>query len=254
MYEKQFLKTMIETIKYDDEIINKDELLGILRYSLVTFRKTGAYTHVQDQRQEYLDLRVPIPMLKTAKEHKEIFFNLANDIYVSNDDYDLYGLAIKPKLIELEGDNATEHDVVFDEIKETIIQGIRNAKYIIWVAVAWFTDKDIFQELIAKKKHGVSIRIITSDEKSNIFLMGELEANFEVIKVPLKGAYLSNRLQDKFRIIDFIFVMHGSYNWSKAAQYNDETLATALDKDFVKKFADEFMRLYTGNSDVEFDW
>ena len=82
--------------------------------------------------------------------------------------------------------------------------------------------------------------------------MSELESNFEVVKVPLKGAYLSNRLHDKFCIIDFEFVMHGSYNWSKAAQYNDETLATALDRDFVKKFADEFMRLYN-NHNLIFD-
>lgn len=100
----------------------------------------------------------------------------------------------------------------------------------------------------------MSIRIITSNEESNQCLMKELETNFEVIKVPLKGVYLSNRLHDKFCIIDFEFVMHGSYNWSKAARYNDETLATALDRDFVKKFADEFMRLYTGNCDAEFDW
>ena len=53
MNEKQFLKTMIETIKYDEDIQNKDDLLGILRYSIVTFRKTGAYTHVPDQRQEF---------------------------------------------------------------------------------------------------------------------------------------------------------------------------------------------------------
>ena len=46
-----------------------------------------------------------------------------------------------------------------------------------------------------------------------------------------------------------LFVMHGSYNWSKAAQYNDETLATALDRDFVKKFADEFMRLYNNHNE-----
>lgn len=248
MNEKQFLKTMIETIKYDDEIINKDELLGILRYSVITFRKTGAFTYVSNQRQEYLDLRVPIPMLKKAKECKETFWELANDIYVSSDEYDLYGLEIKPKLIELEEVNDTEHDVFFDEIKETIIQGIRNAKYAIWVAVAWFTDKDIFQELLVKKKQGISIRIITSNEKSNMFLMDELEKNFKVVKVSLKGAYLSNRMHDKFCIIDFEFVMHGSYNWSRSAEYNDETLATALDRDFVKKFADEFMNLYKENS------
>ena len=227
MNEKQFLKTMIETIKYDEDIQNKDDLLGILRYSIVTFRKTGAYTHVSNQRQEYMDLRVPIPMLKKAKEYKDVFFDLANDIYIPDDDYDLYGVEIKPKLVELED----------------------NAKYTIWVAVAWFSDRDIFQELLAKKKQGISIRIITSNEKSNMTLMSELESNFEVVKVPLKGAYLSNRLHDKFCIIDFEFVMHGSYNWSKAAQYNDETLATALDRDFVKKFADEFMRLYNNHNE-----
>lgn len=248
MNEKQFLKTMIETIKYDEDIQNKDDLLGILRYSIVTFRKTSAYTHVPDQRQEYMDLRVPIPMLKKAKEYKDIFYDIANDIYIPDDDYDLYGVYIKPKLVELVDDGKNEHDVAFDGIKDVIIQGIRNAKYTIWVAVAWFSDRDIFQELLAKKKQGVSIRIITSNEKSNMTLMSELESNFEVVKVPLKGAYLSNRLHDKFCIIDFEFVMHGSYNWSKAAQYNDETLATALDRDFVKKFADEFMRLYNDHN------
>lgn len=245
MNEKQFMKTMIETIKYDEEYGNKDELLGILRYSLITFRKTGAFTYVQDQRKEFLELRVPIPMLTIAKMNKDVFFNLASDIYISNDEYDLYGLEVKPKLVDLEIDVVTEHDVVFDEIKDTIIQGIRSAKYCIWIAVAWFTDKVILQELLLRKEAGVNIRIITSNEKGNMYILSELEENFEVVKVPLKGVYLSNRLHDKFCIVDLEFVMHGSYNWSNAAQYNDETLATALDKDFVKKFADEFIRLYS---------
>lgn len=254
MNEKQFLKTMIETIKYDDEFQNKDEILSILRYSIVTFRKMGAFTHVSNQRQEYMDLRVPIPMLKKAKEYKDVFYDLADDIYIPSADYDLYGVYIKPKLVELDDDGQAEHDVAFEGIKDVIVQGIRNAKYTIWAAVAWFTDQDIFQELMAKKKQGVSIRIITSDEKSNMTLMSELEKNFDMVKVPLKGVYLSNRLHDKFCIIDFEFVMHGSYNWSKAAQYNDETLATALDRDFVKKFADEFMRLYSGYNDEYIAW
>ena len=71
----------------------------------------------------------------------------------------MYGVEIKPKLVELEDDGQNEHDVAFDGIKDVIIQGIRNAKYTIWVAVAWFSDRDIFQELLAKKKQGISIRI-----------------------------------------------------------------------------------------------
>ena len=42
------------------------------------------------------------------------------------------------------------------------------------------------------------------------------------------------------------YVMHGSYNWIPTANYNKETLATALDHELVSKFAKEFMELYNG--------
>jgi phosphatidylserine/phosphatidylglycerophosphate/cardiolipin synthase-like enzyme len=245
MNERQFLKTMIETVKYDD-YEKKDELLGILRNSIVTYDSTRSYSYKPNHYWEYIDLRVPVPMLKVARTLKELLEKIVSLVYMS-DEYEFAGLRIKPKPIELESDENTEHNVVFDEIKDTVIQGIRNARYTIWVAVAWFTDSEIFEELILRKNAGVDIRIITSDEKSNQYLIEKLENNFDVVKVPLHGNYLSNRFHDKFCIIDFEFVMHGSYNWSKNARNNDETLATALDRDFVKKFADEFLKLYNEN-------
>lgn len=246
MTEQQFIKTMIETVKYD-EYNNKDELLGVLRNSIITFDKTSAFTQKPWQYWEYVDIRVPIPMLITSRKLQKELEKLAYQVYIESAEYDLGGIHIKPKPVELEIDEQIEHNVVFDEIKENIIQGIRNAKYTIWAAVAWITDNDIFSELMLRKIAGVNIRIITSDEESNQYLIKKLESNFEVVKVPLKGAYLSNRLHDKFCIIDFEFVMHGSYNWSKNAIKNEETLATALDRDFVKKFSDEFMRIYLEN-------
>ena len=53
-------------------------------------------------------------------------------------------------------------------------------------------------------------------------------------------------MHDKFCIIDMEYVMHGSYNWTPTANYNEETLATALDHELVVKFAKEFMELYNG--------
>lgn len=246
MTEEQFLKTMIETIKYDD-YKNKDELLGILRNSIIVFNKTSGFTRKSWQCWEDVDLRVPIPLLKIGRTFKSELKQIASLVYIESEEYDFGDFYIKPKPVNLEIDETREHNVVFDKIKEEIIQGIRNSKYCIWVAVAWFTDKEIFDELLLRKNAGVSIRIITSNEKSNIHLMDLLEKNFETVKVDLRGNYLSNRLHDKFCIIDFEFVMHGSYNWSKNARNNDETLATALDRDFVKKFADEFLRLYNKN-------
>jgi phosphatidylserine/phosphatidylglycerophosphate/cardiolipin synthase-like enzyme len=246
MNESQFMKTMIETIKYD-EYDRKDELLTILRNSLIKFDKTSAFTRKSWQCYENIDLRVPIPLLKEARNLKKVLESVASIVYMETDENAFGGLIIKPKPVEIEPVEVIEHDVIFDEIKDTIIQGIRNANYIIWAAVAWFTDVEIFNELKSRKEAGVSIRIITSDESSNYHIMKDIESNFDLTKVPLKGNYLSNRLHDKFCIIDLEYVMHGSYNWSKNARQNDETLATALDRDFVKKFADEFMRLYNEN-------
>lgn len=251
MNEQQFLKTMIETVKYDDEYTNKDELLGILRHSMLKYNETTNYTRKYGQCWEYIDLRVPVPMLMVAKQLKDKFRKLASEIYIETADYAFAGVNIKPKPVELDTDEVSEHDVTFDEIKDTIIQGIRNAKYTIWVAVAWFTDKDIFKELLLRKNDGVNVRIITSDEKSNTHLIDELEKHFEVVKIALKGLYGKNRFHDKFCIIDFEFVMHGSYNWSANARNNDETWATALDRDFVRKFADEFIKLYGSNQDFD---
>ena len=53
-------------------------------------------------------------------------------------------------------------------------------------------------------------------------------------------------MHDKFCIIDMDYVMHGSYNWTPTANKNVETLATALDRELVAKFAKEFMELYNG--------
>ena len=40
--------------------------------------------------------------------------------------------------------------------------------------------------------------------------------------------------------------MHGSYNWTPTANYNEETLSIALDCELVTKFAKEFIELYNG--------
>lgn len=38
-------------------------------------------------------------------------------------------------------------------------------------------------------------------------------------------------------------VVHGSYNWTKKAQYNKETISIDTDRTTAEKFADEFIKL-----------
>lgn len=166
MHGDDFLKTMIDYIRYN-EYSNKLEMLSVLRNSKITFSSASGFGCRSWQKLECVDLRVPIPLLKAAKKYEKVFSNIARQIYIETDDMDMKCLLIKPKIIESDIEPIKEHNVYFNEIKDTIIQGIRNAKYLIWVAVAWFTDRDILEELRARKIHGLDIKIIISDDQGN---------------------------------------------------------------------------------------
>lgn len=51
-------------------------------------------------------------------------------------------------------------------------------------------------------------------------------------------------MHNKFCIVDFEFVMYGSYNWNNVVEYNDRTWVTSIDKELVAEFAEEFKKLY----------
>lgn len=128
-----------------------------------------------------------------------------------------------------------------------MIRRIRDAKFIIWTAFAWYFNEAIYQELLAKKEQGLNIRIIVSQEGSNKDMLLKLKENkFDVVVIPRWGNRGYDRMHDKFCIIDMDYVMHESYNWTPTANKNVETLATALDHELVTKFATEFMELYNG--------
>lgn len=251
MNRNAFLKTMVEVLKYDPsfkKLIDREQIIRLLSRARVNFVPQYEFAnHGRSyQHWEILELRVPVPLLEIADKHKKELDSLVDFVYEESDSYALHHMEIRPDVIEAP-EEVTEYDVVFDEIQDTVIQGIRDAKFIIWVAVAWFSNDAIYQELLSKKEQGLSIRIIVSKEESNETMITKLKDNgFNVKVIPKWGNQGYNRMHDKFCIIDMYYVMHGSYNWTHTANYNEETLATALDHEFVSKFADEFMKLYNG--------
>lgn len=247
MNKVAFLETMINTLKYDSKFKDKKEkLLPILRRCEINPIPQWAYVQHSGrsgQRYENVEIRVPVPLLDEANSEFDDLYELVEYVYEDTEEYGLGEVPIRPLLRTVEN-MQIEHDVVFSEIQETVIQGIRDAKYLIWAAIAWFSSESIFQELKRRKEDGVDVRIIISDEESNYKLLARLKENFDVVVIPRYGWKNYNRMHDKFCIIDLEYVMHGSYNWTPTADYNEETLATALDREFVKKFADEFMRMW----------
>lgn len=249
MNRHAFLKTLIEVLKYDKnfkEMNGRERMIRMLGRSKVNFVPQYAFSsHGRSgQHWEVVELRFPVPLLDEANELADELEKIVRYVYEESDDYALYKVEIRPLILDAP-EEVTEHNVVFDEIQDTVIQGIRDAKFVIWAAVAWFSNEAIHKELLAKKNKGLNIRIIVSQEDTNNAMIATLKSEgFDVKVIPKWGAKAYNRMHDKFCIIDMDYVMHGSYNWTPTANYNEETLATALDHELVSKFAEEFMKLY----------
>lgn len=129
----------------------------------------------------------------------------------------------------------------FDEIQKNIIEQIQVAKFTIWVAVAWFTDKVLFEQLVNKKNQGVNVQLIIIDDETNRN-SGLNYEKLETYRVAKVGKY-ENIMHHKFCVIDLKTVIHGSYNWTKKAQFNDETIAVETSRENAEKFAKEFIQL-----------
>lgn len=247
MNKKNFLQTMIDTLMYDSLFNNiQERILPIIQRSEISLLPQWGFVYhsgFPEQRYENVEIRVPVPLIDEANKYEESIKSLISYVYQETEYHALGSVSIRPRIIHLENE-WVEHDVHFSKIQNVLIQGIRDAKYLIWAAVAWFSNENIYNELLKKKQQGVDIRLIISDEVTNEKLRSRLEQEFDLVVMPRYGWKEYNRMHDKFCVVDLAYVMHGSYNWTPTANYNEETLATALDKSFVSKFADEFMRLY----------
>jgi len=130
----------------------------------------------------------------------------------------------------------------FDNIKEFITAELSKAKYIIWVAVAWFTDRDFANLLFTKAKQGLNIQLILNDDKINSTLKEKLKEHFDVYLAPSNDKF-SKLMHNKFCVIDLEKVIHGSYNWTNKAQYNNESISIIDSRLEAKKFADQFLKI-----------
>ncbi len=130
----------------------------------------------------------------------------------------------------------------FDDIRELIICEIKKSKFLIWVAVAWLTDTELANLLYLKAKQGVNVQIILNNDEINSKTIPKLQELFETHLISNKYNY-RKLMHHKFCVIDLKKVLHGSYNWTIKAEYNDETISLIEDRAIAEEFALEFTRI-----------
>lgn len=242
MEEEDFPIRLIEYINCS-EYENKRELLKILKESYFFFNKTTDFAKKHNHYWEYVELRVPIPMISEAESHKRYLGKVCRDVYIETKGFEYGGLRIKPGSATLKSEQEKLQEIHFEDIQEQIIEQIKQAKYTIWVAVAWFTDDVLFKELVNKKNEGLNIQIIVIDDDINKEHGCKYEEYFETYRLKKDGYFKNNIMHNKFCVIDLKIIIHGSYNWTKKARYNKETISIDTDRTIAEKFADEFINL-----------
>lgn len=118
----------------------------------------------------------------------------------------------------------------------------------ILAAVAWFTDREIFDVLCKQAQSGVQVTVAVLGDDIN---RGPAALNFQrlcnlggkVVFLP-PGSDGEPMMHHKFCVIDGVTVITGSYNWSKKAQRNDENITVATEApEFAAKYAQAFSDL-----------
>lgn len=135
-------------------------------------------------------------------------------------------------------ENNTE--VVFENIEQRIIQEIRDAHYAIFVSVAWFTNKKLFQALLEKAKNNCYVSIIIQLDEINSqsgIDYGQIQVGRSECLMISKDAEL---LHDKFCVIDFRKVITGSYNWTYKAAHNSENILILTDPSVATQYITRF--------------
>ena len=130
-----------------------------------------------------------------------------------------------------------------DDCENAIVSCIRNARRSIKICVFTISENVISESIIEAKKRGVSVKVITDNDKLNDKGSDIRWLAREEVKVKIDES--SSHMHHKFCVVDKSVLLTGSYNWTKsAADRNQENLLVTEDPKMVKAYISEFENLW----------
>lgn len=134
----------------------------------------------------------------------------------------------------------------FEDIQQHIIKELHEAKESIFVAIAWFTDPELFELLCDKAINGVKVNVLLLNHEMN----NHEGYGLDFGKLGIAGGQVDligsdkEMMHNKFCVIDRSVVITGSYNWTRRARVNDENITiTKNSEGLALDFITEFQRL-----------
>jgi hypothetical protein len=130
-------------------------------------------------------------------------------------------------------------------VKLLILEELDKAQSRVVVAVAWFTESELFQKLLDLQAKGIQVELVITkhpfnqQSRNNYSLLSEKNGFFAEIGSDDQLMHM------KFCIIDSRIVISGSANWTNRAftENNEEVTFVEGYNERVLSFEDEFLRL-----------
>lgn len=140
-----------------------------------------------------------------------------------------------------------ETQAYFSGIRDAIVQRLDAAKENVLVAVAWLTDRTLFEALVSCQRRGITVSLAVLDDRinrqSSIAWERLTALGGRLCWIP-EGTARAGSLHHKFCLIDNDTVINGSFNWTYRASSADENIIVIQgDSDFAEQFHRAFMHL-----------
>jgi len=136
--------------------------------------------------------------------------------------------------------------ICFENIEKELSATISIAEKRIFVAVAWFTNSRLLDDLALVLERNVEVKILILDDILN---RNEFGLDFGILtKLGVDVRFAKKALgtmHNKFCIIDDM-VITGSYNWTYHANNNSENILMTDEDSVVNSYREEFDRLFGG--------
>jgi len=139
----------------------------------------------------------------------------------------------------------------FENIRNLIKGNIKEAQSDIKIAVAWFTQRELFDEVLEALNRGVEVSMIIIKDFINFGMYGLPLQRF--VDNGGKLHFVSDRswtMHNKFCLFDGSLVITGSYNWTYSAETrNAENVILTDDHSVCQAYNDYFTRLWDGSQE-----
>lgn len=130
-----------------------------------------------------------------------------------------------------------------EECLQAIITQIRLAKNRIRICLFTISDDRIAEELLTKHKQGLSVKIISDNDK--VYDQGSDVEKLARAGIPVRLDITENHMHHKFALFDKHITLTGSYNWTRSAErYNHENILITDSAKVLREFEKEFDSLW----------